>query len=91
MPRLTLVYDFFLGWAEVNLADLMRLALVWHLGGFYVDSDVVCVRPLTPLRNVVAWQELSTIGSGAFHFRRHHPLLLQIMSHVALSFQVIDE
>lgn len=74
----------------MNLADLMRLALVWHLGGFYVDSDVVCVRPVTHLANVVAWQEMSTIGSGAFHFRRHHPLLLQIMSRAALTFQVID-
>ncbi|XP_050738469.1 lactosylceramide 4-alpha-galactosyltransferase-like [Eriocheir sinensis] len=74
-------------WAEVNLADLMRLALVWHLGGFYADSDVVCVRPVTHLADVVAWQEMSTIGSGAFHFRRQHPLLLQIMSRAALTFQ----
>nr|XP_045581221.1 lactosylceramide 4-alpha-galactosyltransferase-like [Procambarus clarkii] len=74
-------------WPEVNLADLMRLGLVWHLGGFYVDTDVVCIRPLTGLANAIGWQEMSTLGSGVFHFSRHHPVLQRVMARAARTFK----
>ncbi|XP_071545555.1 lactosylceramide 4-alpha-galactosyltransferase-like [Panulirus ornatus] len=74
-------------WPEINLADLVRLGLVWHLGGFYLDSDVVCIRPLTNLTNAIGWQERSTLGSGVFHFTRNHPVLLEVMKYAAETFQ----
>nr|XP_053629448.1 lactosylceramide 4-alpha-galactosyltransferase-like [Cherax quadricarinatus] len=74
-------------WPEVNLADLLRLALVWHLGGMYVDTDVVCIRDVTRLVDVIGWQETSTLGSGVFHLRRHHPFLQSVMQRVADGYQ----
>ncbi|XP_069936821.1 lactosylceramide 4-alpha-galactosyltransferase-like [Cherax quadricarinatus] len=40
-------------WPAVNLSDMVRLALVWRVGGFYSDTDVVCISSLAALRNVV--------------------------------------
>ncbi|XP_042212221.1 lactosylceramide 4-alpha-galactosyltransferase-like isoform X2 [Homarus americanus] len=74
-------------WPEINLADLMRLGLVWHLGGFYVDTDVVCIRSLASLTNVIGWQERSTLGSGVFHFDSHHPVLRRVMEYAAETFK----
>ncbi|KAG7166591.1 Lactosylceramide 4-alpha-galactosyltransferase-like 7 [Homarus americanus] len=40
-------------WPAVNLSDLLRLALVWHTGGFYADSDFICLANVTTFKNVI--------------------------------------
>ncbi|XP_066962854.1 lactosylceramide 4-alpha-galactosyltransferase-like [Macrobrachium rosenbergii] len=74
-------------WPEINLADIMRLAVVWKMGGLYADSDVVCIRQVTQLTNMIAWQEGFTLGSGVFHFSRHHPVLKLVMEYIKDNFQ----
>ncbi|XP_064077754.1 lactosylceramide 4-alpha-galactosyltransferase-like [Macrobrachium nipponense] len=74
-------------WPEINLADIMRLAVVWKMGGLYADSDVVCIRQVTHLTNMIAWQEGFTLGSGVFHFSRHHPVLKLVMEYIRENFQ----
>ncbi|XP_066981137.1 lactosylceramide 4-alpha-galactosyltransferase-like [Macrobrachium rosenbergii] len=74
-------------WPEINLADIMRLAVVWKMGGLYADSDVVCIRQVTQLTNMIAWQEGFTLGSGVFHFSRHHPVLKLVMEYIKENFQ----
>ncbi|XP_069978469.1 lactosylceramide 4-alpha-galactosyltransferase-like isoform X1 [Penaeus vannamei] len=65
----------------VVLSDLLRAALVWRLGGFYCDSDTVCLKDTSALRNVASYaqQDIGKIGSFCFHFRDHHRFLETLM------------
>ncbi|KAK3883238.1 hypothetical protein Pcinc_012439 [Petrolisthes cinctipes] len=97
-------------WPATTLSDLVRLTLLWHYGGLYADTDTICLRDLTHLRDVVGVENvhptppfllptLTTrgkmrgvfgdvlVGSAAFHFTKHNPVLHNIMEYVAANFQ----
>lgn len=63
------------------LSDLLRAALVWRLGGFYCDSDTVCLKDTSALRNVASYaqQFIGKVSNGCFHFRSHHRFLETLM------------
>ncbi|XP_053629482.2 lactosylceramide 4-alpha-galactosyltransferase-like [Cherax quadricarinatus] len=73
-------------WPVVNLSDMTRLALVWRVGGFYSDTDVVCISSLAALRNVVGFQSDNDINSAVFHFDRHHDITNLFMTRLSRSF-----
>nr|XP_053629486.1 lactosylceramide 4-alpha-galactosyltransferase-like [Cherax quadricarinatus] len=77
-------------WPAVNLSDMVRLALVWRVGGFYSDTDVVCISSLAALRNVVGFQSNNEINGGIFHFDRHHNLLHHVMTRLSQDFNAND-
>ena len=74
-------------------SDLFRLAALWRFGGWYLDTDVIILRPLSPLRNCLAWQGNSLPGYGPMvnnavsHFDARHPLLEAAMRHVRQAYQ----
>ena len=75
----------------VHLSDALRLALVYQLGGWYSDLDVVHLRPLSQLPHnsvsgdhrvrseVFAGDYDGAVGNklnnAIFHFERGHPYL----------------
>ncbi|XP_069940466.1 lactosylceramide 4-alpha-galactosyltransferase-like, partial [Cherax quadricarinatus] len=77
-------------WPAINLSDMVRLALVWRVGGFYSDTDVVCISSLAALRNVVGFQSNNEVNGGIFHFDRHHNLLLHVMTRLSQNFNAND-
>ncbi|XP_064077568.1 lactosylceramide 4-alpha-galactosyltransferase-like [Macrobrachium nipponense] len=66
-------------WPAANLSNMMRKAMVWHAGGFYSDLDVICIYPVTELRNVIGLAEFNLVNGANFHFDRHHPMLEKFM------------
>lgn len=61
-----------------QLAGLIRLELLWHLGGIYIDSDVQVVKPfeaLLPLGCFAAWEDESTVPDAVLGATDHHPAI----------------
>ena len=75
-------------WPAKNLSNMVRLALVWHYGGFYADFDTVCLRTVKGLKNVVGSQSSELVNNAVFHFDRHHPFLHSIMEQQNIKFNV---
>ena len=64
--------------------DLFRSAALWRFGGWYLDTDVIVVKPLSGLRNCVAEQggEDHAINNAISHFERGHAGLEAVMAHI---------
>lgn len=61
-------------------ADLFRLALLWRMGGIYMDADDLAVGPIAPRlgdgARLVGYQELyGTIGNNFLAAAPEHPLV----------------
>lgn len=54
------------------------MALIYKHGGFYSDLDVVTIKDMSGLHNVIGWIGY-VIASGEFHMERHHPVLWKCM------------
>ncbi|KAG7174353.1 lactosylceramide 4-alpha-galactosyltransferase-like [Homarus americanus] len=70
-------------WPAVSLSDMIRLALVWQVGGLYSDNDVVCIASLTHLKNVIGIVREKRVNGAVFHFDRHHPMLEAFMKQLS--------
>ncbi|XP_066964825.1 lactosylceramide 4-alpha-galactosyltransferase-like [Macrobrachium rosenbergii] len=66
-------------WPAANLSNMMRNAMVWQAGGFYSDSDVICISPVTELRNVIGLASFNLVNGANFHFDQHHHMLEKFM------------
>ncbi|XP_042857551.1 lactosylceramide 4-alpha-galactosyltransferase-like isoform X2 [Penaeus japonicus] len=75
-------------WPPVKLSDMLRVALVWRWGGFYTDTDTVCIKDVSPLRNIISFSDskLNKISNGAFQFQQHHKFLELLMDVQTKSF-----
>ncbi|XP_047741178.1 uncharacterized protein LOC108671132 [Hyalella azteca] len=71
-----------------NLSDMSRVALVYKFGGLYSDMDVIALRPLVGATNFIALQDDGTgyLNHAIHRMRRHHPMLLRVMKHVAANY-----
>lgn len=73
-------------WADcesgAQLADLVRAEDLFHRGGWYIDSDVWCLKPfddLCALDAVAAWEDASYIPNAVLGFTPGHPALKQVI------------
>ncbi|XP_018017558.1 uncharacterized protein LOC108674159, partial [Hyalella azteca] len=72
-----------------QLSDLLRLAVVYHSGGLYTDTDILALRPFKNLaKNYFhALDNDANIPSNAlFHFERHHPTPKNFLEFLADTF-----
>jgi hypothetical protein len=63
-----------------QLAGLVRLEVLWHHGGVYVDSDVECLRPFTPLLGAAAfagWEDPRVVPDAVLGAEAEHPAIGQ--------------
>ena len=63
-------------WEPAHKSDFLRVALVYHLGGMYMDNDIVAVKSFDPLLNyynqVVLSQQYGRAPSNALILARKH-------------------
>ena len=52
----------------VNLSDLARIAIMYTSGGLYTDSDILALRPVENLKNVLAIQVEAVVLPNYFVF-----------------------
>lgn len=62
-------------YAVSHLSDALRFLTLAKYGGYYLDLDVITVRPLTSYRNFAAVQDDTSLGIGAIHADFGHPLI----------------
>lgn len=65
-------------------AGLIRLEVLWHYGGIYIDSDVEVLRPfdeLTRLEGFAAWEDHQCIPDAVLGFRPRHPAVDLMLSY----------
>ncbi|KAK7067182.1 Lactosylceramide 4-alpha-galactosyltransferase [Halocaridina rubra] len=65
----------------------MRVALVWTFGGYYSDTDTICINDSSSLHNVVGFQNENEIASGQFHAEPKHNFLFEIMKHMVKNYE----
>lgn len=64
--------------AGAQLADLVRLEVLYHHGGVYVDMDMEPFRsldPLLPAQVFAAWEDPKVIPNAVLGARPQHPLI----------------
>ncbi|GFZ03082.1 alpha 1,4-glycosyltransferase family protein [Actinidia rufa] len=76
-----------------NLSNLLRLALLYKFGGVYIDTDVILLKSLSKLRNVIGAQTIdletgnwSRLNNAVMVFDKGHPLLYKFIEEFALTF-----
>lgn len=72
-------------------AGLIRLEVLWHHGGVYLDSDVEVFRPFDSLRQCAgfaAWEDASCVPDAVLGFKRGHPAVERML---ALAIERIDQ
>lgn len=63
-------------------AGLIRLEVIFHRGGFYIDSDFEVYRPFDPLLGaqfVAGWEDANTVPDFLFGSVAGNPLLVELM------------
>lgn len=61
-----------------QLAGLVRLEALWRHGGVYIDSDVECYRPFTPLLGVdmfAGWEDAGVVPDAVLGATKEHPAI----------------
>ncbi|KAH6775288.1 alpha 1 [Perilla frutescens var. hirtella] len=76
-----------------NLSNLLRLGLLYRFGGIYLDTDVIVLKNLGELRNVIGAQTIdldtgnwSRLNNAVMIFDEGHPLLYKFIQEFALTF-----
>ncbi|TPX69484.1 hypothetical protein CcCBS67573_g06867 [Chytriomyces confervae] len=67
-------------WVDQNLGNAFRLAIMWKLGGFYLDMDIISLNPLGALGTTLAKQTGPNILNNAvFGFQRRDLFVWEMM------------
>ncbi|KAL3902192.1 MAG: hypothetical protein SGCHY_000043 [Lobulomycetales sp.] len=75
-------------WVDQNLGNAFRLAILWKLGGTYLDMDIISVNPLTwttldgkfvPMGRFIAREEPEQLNNAALRFPKNDPMVWQLM------------
>jgi mannosyltransferase OCH1-like enzyme len=66
-------------------ADLFRLAVLYHEGGYYIDADDRCLAPIPTIdpgdRSMIVYQEdLGTVANDFIGVVPHHPVIAHALS-----------
>ncbi len=56
-------------------SNLFRYRLLWEYGGWWVDTDVLCLKPVIPENDVAfGWESEAALGTAVLKLPRHHRL-----------------
>lgn len=76
-----------------NLSNLMRLVALYKYGGIYLDTDIIVLKSLADLRNVVGAQSIdpdtrqwSRLNNAVLVFDKAHPLVYKFIKEFAEKF-----
>lgn len=74
----------------VHRSDVIRVALMWKIGGVYLDLDCIVIRPLDSLNNTVGTVRdfiPNWVENGVMAFTAGHPFLHFLMKSMILAFR----
>jgi lactosylceramide 4-alpha-galactosyltransferase len=74
----------------VHRSDVIRVALLWKIGGVYLDLDCIVMRPLDSLNNTVGTVRdfiPNWVENGVMAFTAGHPFLYFLMKSMILAFR----
>ncbi|CAL4157742.1 unnamed protein product, partial [Meganyctiphanes norvegica] len=74
-------------WPAVHMGDMLRLGVLWKMGGLYSDSDTICMRSVEGITNMVALGRPGHVNNHIMHFDKHHPFLDICMKSYAKSYK----
>ncbi|XP_060674423.1 uncharacterized protein LOC132804276 [Ziziphus jujuba] len=76
-----------------NLANLIRLTVLYKYGGVYLDTDIIILRDFSELRNSIGAQSIdratkqwTILNNAVMVFDMNHPILLDFMKEFSLTF-----
>ncbi|KAL6146171.1 hypothetical protein ACLB2K_056854 [Fragaria x ananassa] len=76
-----------------NLANLIRLTVLYKYGGVYLDTDFITLKDFSGLRNAIGAQSVdlrsknwTRLNNAAMIFDINHPILLDYISEFAATF-----
>ncbi|CAG0915854.1 unnamed protein product [Notodromas monacha] len=86
-----------LPWLSKNLLDkspfktpqasnALRYATLFKYGGFYLDTDVIVLRPMDDLVNAVGLYSTTGLNGAAMAFDKHHPFMEACMNELSANF-----
>lgn len=78
----------FTAWPVELMSDMLRVLVLWHWGGVYSDTDVICIRPYNLPLNSLGYETNFQIGSAVYSFRAHHPVVWRLMEDMTKGFEV---
>ena len=56
---------------KTMVTDIFRAAVLWHHGGWYLDTDLVVLRSLGGMKNVLGFQEQNYVNGAVMHLPDH--------------------
>ncbi|KAJ0966886.1 hypothetical protein J5N97_023803 [Dioscorea zingiberensis] len=75
-----------------NISNLLRLAVLYKYGGIYIDTDVILMKSLSGLKNVIGAQTLdvhgnwSRLNNAVLIFNKGHPLVYKFIEEFTETF-----
>ncbi|KAI9083792.1 hypothetical protein K1719_034260 [Acacia pycnantha] len=76
-----------------NLANVIRLAMLYKYGGVYMDTDIIVIKDFSGLRNVIGAQSVDSmtkkwnrINGAIMIFDMNHPILFEFIQEFASTF-----
>ncbi|XP_058072078.1 uncharacterized protein At4g19900 [Magnolia sinica] len=67
----------------IHYSELVRLAALYKYGGVYLDSDVIVLKPLRSLKNLIATEEQlaasSTLNGAVMAFEKYSPFIMECL------------
>ncbi|XP_047474377.1 lactosylceramide 4-alpha-galactosyltransferase-like isoform X1 [Penaeus chinensis] len=76
-------------WPANNVSNLLRNVVLWLWGGLNSDTDCICVRNLTHVRNMASYDEQDKVVNNAImHFDAGHPFTYELMEYLKKNFKV---
>ncbi|KAL6133654.1 hypothetical protein ACLB2K_065888 [Fragaria x ananassa] len=76
-----------------NLSNVLRFALLYKFGGIYLDIDVIVLKRLSKMKNVIGAQTIdlqtrnwSRLKNAVLVFDKNYPLLFMFIQEFALTF-----
>lgn len=77
-------------WPQSNLSNLLRNIVVWLWGGFYSDADTICIKNITHLHNIIAYQYYSDsfANNALMQFEAGHQFVYMVMEYLKDNFKL---
>jgi mannosyltransferase OCH1-like enzyme len=77
-------------------SDLARYEILLRYGGIYVDCDICCIRPITPLLSnmpkgkslLCVWEKKNLISNSLIACNPGNPVMKQIVDNISIGFDV---
>ncbi|KAM0038717.1 putative glycosyltransferase, DXD sugar-binding, alpha 1,4-glycosyltransferase [Helianthus debilis subsp. tardiflorus] len=72
-----------------HYSELIRLAALYKYGGIYLDSDVIVIKPLYSLSNMVGLEDESSasdLNGAVMVFRKHSPFIMECLKEFYASY-----